>query len=248
MAEFKIAAAQVPSIRGDIAANIETHEATIAAAAKHGVRVLIFPELSLTGYEPTLAAGLAITAMDHRLAPLSELAQRHRIDVVLGAPLRHGALKPALGAILLSSSGSTTTYSKMHLGPSERVYFAPGSAPLMVNADGRSIGIAICADTSQPSHPQAYANAGCEIYAAGMFLNAEWYATDMPRLANYSVSLKMLVVMANHGMSTGTYRSVGKSAVWLPNGALLAQAEGTEDWLVIAARSQAGWTGAVMRI
>ena len=46
MADFRIAAAQVPSVRGDLATNVATHAATIAAAAGHGVRVLVFPELS----------------------------------------------------------------------------------------------------------------------------------------------------------------------------------------------------------
>jgi predicted amidohydrolase len=245
MAEFKIAAAQVPSIRGDIATNLEMHAAAIAAAAKHGVRVLVFPELSLTGYEPDLAAELAITGMDARLAPLAALARRYQIEVVLGAPLRDGATKPYLGAILFSATGVTTTYSKMHLGPSERTYFTPGSVPLAFNSNGQKIGMAICADSSQPSHPQAYADAGCTIYAAGVFLNAEWYATDVPRLAHYAARHHMLVVMANHAQSVGTYISVGKSAVLLPDGALLAQAENAESCLVIAAKSQGAWLGDV---
>ena len=47
MPDFRIAAAQVPSVRGDIDANIATHAATMSAAAKHAVSVLVFPELSL---------------------------------------------------------------------------------------------------------------------------------------------------------------------------------------------------------
>lgn len=248
MTDFKIAAAQVPSIRGEIATNIGTHAATIAAAVQHGVRVLIFPELSLTGYEPELAEELAISGMDERLVPLSSLARQHGIDVVLGAPLRNGATKPRLGAILLAANGKTITYAKMHLGPSEKNLFAPGSAPLAFESGGHKIGIAICADTSQLSHPQAYAEDGCTIYAAGMFLNTEWYATDAPRLAPYAARLRMLVVMANHAQSVGTYSSVGKSAVWLPDGTLLAQAEGAESSLVCAARSEGAWAGQVLKI
>src|SRR5256885_16415586 len=113
MSDFKIAAAQVASIRGDIQANVATHAAAIAAAARHGVAVLVFPELSLTGYEPDLAAELAMTAEDGRLAPLLALAREHRIEAVVGAPLQDGTAKPALGAIWIGASGSTRDYRKM---------------------------------------------------------------------------------------------------------------------------------------
>ena len=60
MSDFKIAAAQVASVPGDIDRNIATHAAATAAAAQHGVSVLVFPELSLIGYEPSLAADPAL--------------------------------------------------------------------------------------------------------------------------------------------------------------------------------------------
>jgi predicted amidohydrolase len=89
---------------------------------------------------------------------------------------------------------------------------------------------------------------GAAIYAAGVFLTAEWYATDAPRLAGYASRYQVLVVMANQAASVGAYTSVGKSAVWAPDGALLAQAEGTENALVIATHRDALWRGEVVRI
>src|SRR5262249_52442053 len=189
---------------------------------KHQVSVLVFPELSLTGYEPDLAAALAMTATDRRLALLQSLAQQHQMAVVVGAPLHQGTAPPTLGAIVISADGTTRTYSKMHLGSGERTYFAPGNVPLTIAVSRHTVGIAICADSSQPAHPQTYAELGADIYAAGVFLNAEWYATDTPRLAGYAVRYRMLTVMANHAASVGTYTSVGKSAMWGPDGALLA--------------------------
>jgi predicted amidohydrolase len=244
--DFRIAAAQIASVRGDLSGNIAAHTVAITAAALHRISVLVFPELSLTGYEPDLAADLAITASDERLAPLLALARQHEIDVVAGAPLRTGAAKPYLGAIVLAADGTTRTYAKMHLGAGERSCFIPGTEPLALTAHGHTIGIAICADASQPSHPQALAGGGATIYAAGVFLNAEWYATDAPRLAGYAASCRMLVVMSNHGDSVGTYRSVGRSAAWAPGGALLAQAAGTERCLVVATRSPGAWHGRVI--
>jgi predicted amidohydrolase len=248
MSEFKIAAAQVASVRGDIGRNIGTHAAAVTSAARRGVSVLVFPELSLIGYEPDLAAELAITATDERLAPLAALAHQHQMAVVVGASLLNAGTRPGLGAILLAADGSTRTYAKMHLGGSEPTYFAPGGAPLAFDTHGQTIGIAICADSSRPSHPQAYADCGSTVYAAGVFLNSEWYATDSPRLPRYASRFRMLVVMANHAASVGTYVSVGKSAVWAPNGALLAGASGTESSLVIATRAGEGWCGEVVPV
>jgi len=48
---LRIAAAQCVSIGGDLAANVATHTRFVALAAGAGVEVLVFPELSLTGYE-----------------------------------------------------------------------------------------------------------------------------------------------------------------------------------------------------
>jgi predicted amidohydrolase len=248
MSEFKIAAAQVASVRGDIAANLRTHVAAVTSAAELGVSVLVFPELSLIGYELDLAAKLAIAATDARLCPLAALAQRHEMAVIMGASLLNSGAKPCLGAVLLAADGSARTYAKMHLGGSEPTYFAPGGVPLAFAAHGQKIGIAICADSSKPSHPQAYADSGCNIYAAEVFLNAEWYPTDSPRLAEYASRFRLLVVMANHAASVGTHVSVGKSAVWAPGGALLAEAVGPESALVIATRSPEAWRGEVVRL
>jgi predicted amidohydrolase len=248
MPDFKIAAAQVASVRGDIDANVASHAAAMRAAARHGLVVLVFPELSLTGYEPDLAADLAITAEDERLAPLRALAREHRIEAVVGAPLRNGTAKPALGAIWIDAGGAVRTYRKMHLGSGERAYFEPGDTPLAVAVGGHTVGVAICADSSQPMHPQAYADLGADVYVAGVFLNAEWYATDMPRLAAYAERHRLLTLMANHANSVGTYTSVGKSAVWAPGGALLAQAAGTENALVIATSRDGTWSAQSIRI
>jgi predicted amidohydrolase len=136
----------------------------------------------------------------------------------------------------------------MHLGSRERTFFVPGDTPLVLTVSGRTVGIAICADASQPAHPQACVDRGATIYAAGVFLNAEWYATDAPRLAGLAAHHRMLTVMANHAASAGTHVSVGRSAVWAPDGSLLSQADGAEGALVIATNHNSTWRGEVVAI
>ena len=78
--------------------------------------------------------------------------------------------------------------------------------------------------------------------------NAEWYVTDVPRLAEYAARYRMLVVMANHAASLGTYTSVGRSAVWSPGGAVLVQSEGTESALLIAEHRDGTWCGQIAKL
>ncbi len=241
MSHFRIAAAQIPSVRGDIAANIATHRDAVMAAVARDVSVLVFPELSLTGYEPDLGAALACSSDDSRLTSLRHLALQHRITLVVGAPIRVGTDKPAIGAFIFTPAGEINTYRKMHLGASETAYFSHGQTPVALDVQRERIGIAICADSSRPSHPGTYAEQGAGIYAAGVFLTDEWYITDTPRLQKYAADLSMLTLMANQGASTGTYQSVGKSAVWAPGGRLLAQAEGVENALIIATKGTTRW-------
>lgn len=248
MSNFQIAAAQVPSVRNDIQRNLAEHEAAMKVAAAHRISVLVFPELSLTGYEPDLASELAIEKSDPRLKIFQSFAEQYQMQIVVGAPLQLGVEKPGLGAIVFGSDGTRQTYCKVHLGASERAFFTAGDSSLMLASGEQKIGLAICADSSQPSHPAACADAGANIYAAGVFLNEEWYRTDVPRLADYASRFRMLVVMANHGESIGTYKSVGQTAIWGPNGQVLVQCANAKAALVIATHAKSGWTGQIVNI
>ena len=47
---MKICIAQTRAVKGDIEANLVNHKKSIELAAAHGAEMIIFPELSLTGY------------------------------------------------------------------------------------------------------------------------------------------------------------------------------------------------------
>ena len=61
---MKVGIAQARPITADISRNIQQHKTLIAQAVSSGADILIFPELSLTGYEPTLAHTLAVDPDD----------------------------------------------------------------------------------------------------------------------------------------------------------------------------------------
>ncbi len=250
MKEFSIAAAQIGAVAGNVAANTETHAAMMRAAAARGVDVVVFPELSLTGYEPRLAASLAFTANDLRLQPLALLARELGITAILGAPLAVDAPKPAIGAVVLGADGAITAYHKMHLHPGEEEYFTEGAAPLVVaGLDTRHIvGVAVCADITHASHPALYAARDAGIYAAGVFITDTGYAPDTALLADYARRHDMLVVMANYNAPSGGYTAAGRSAIWAPGGQPLASADDTQAALVIARDSGGQWLGDVLAL
>ena len=69
---MKLAVAQTKPEAGNIEKNIEIHKSLIASAVANKVDLIVFPELSLTGYEPSLAKQLATDQNDHRLDVFSE--------------------------------------------------------------------------------------------------------------------------------------------------------------------------------
>jgi predicted amidohydrolase len=83
-----IAAAQTVPAKGAVDANVRQHIRLVDVAAEEGADVLVFPELSLTGYELDLAKHLAFSQGDPRLAPVVEAASSHSMTIIAGAPVR----------------------------------------------------------------------------------------------------------------------------------------------------------------
>lgn len=177
MTALTLAAAQTLSIAGDVEANIARHRVFMQAAAEQGVQLLVFPELSLTGYEPTLAADLAIAPDSPVLAPLREMARELQLTAVVGMPIRLAPQTDVLiGALVLGADGSLAVYTKQHLHPGEDVAFAAGQGGAALQWGNDRIALAVCADFSHASHPRQAAQAGANVYAAGVLISEGGYA------------------------------------------------------------------------
>ncbi len=249
MTALTLAAAQTLSIAGDVPANLRRHLAFMHAAAEQGVQLLVFPELSLTGYEPSLAAELAITPQDAVLAPLREMARELRLTAVVGMPIR---LTPQggvlIGALVLGADGSLSVYTKQHLHPGEELAFTAGQGGAALEWGDDRIALAVCADFSHASHPRQAAQAGANVYAAGVLISDGGYATDSALLQGYAAEHRMLVLMANHGGPSGGWTCAGRSAIWSAEGDLIAAAPGVGDALVIGRRDGGRWAGRVVTL
>ena len=249
MTPLIIAAAQSVSIAGDLAANIVWHQRFMQVAAEQGVQLLVFPELSLTGYERGLAAELAIAPDARVLQPLRDLAREVGVTAVVGMPIRLSEDSPVLiGALVLGADGSLGIYSKQHLHPGEEVAFAPGTGGPALTVGADTVALAVCADFSHPSHAAAAAQQGAGLYAAGVLITENGYAPDTALLQGYASHHSMAVLMANHGGATGGWESAGRSAIWASDGSLIAAAPGTGNLMVVARRDADGWQGQIVTV
>jgi predicted amidohydrolase len=113
MTSIRIAGAQSISIVGNIAANVKTHMKFIAAAHQAKIDLLVFPELSLCGYELPLLQECLLHPNDSRIKALRDMALQAHMTVVLGAPVACGAgMAPAVGAITFYPEGGYSIYQK----------------------------------------------------------------------------------------------------------------------------------------
>lgn len=244
---FTLAAAQYPAAAANIACNLERHLEFVAQAAEQQVQLLVFPELSLSGYELADAAELALTLGDPRLQPLAAAAQSHQMTIIVGAPLRSGQALH-IAALIFHPNGAVAAYTKQHLHGAEQQRFLPGNGGTLLEIHRQRIALTICADTSQAGHASAAALAGAQIYAAGVLVSEAGYAKDSATLAGYARRYGMVTLMANHAAPTGGWIPAGRSAIWDETGALLVAAPDDAPGLVIADKTRDGWHGRLCRL
>lgn len=158
---MKIATGQYASVAGDITANVATAVEAVAVAA--GARVLVLPELFLTGYAMPPAI---IEVDDPRLGPLDEAATAAGMTVFVGAATP-GPRRPFI-SLLAIGAGVRKVYDKLHLCGQEQNHFSAGDRLVMVEIDGWKLGLAVCYDGCFPEHARALADAGAEVYVAAV--------------------------------------------------------------------------------
>ncbi|MFJ6151240.1 carbon-nitrogen hydrolase family protein [Micromonospora profundi] len=216
---LRLAAAQPPCVPLDVAENARAHAAAVRAAR---ARVVVFPELSLTGYE---LQGPVVSVDDPRLAPLVEACAETGTLALAGAPVAG----EHIATLAVTGDGVTIAYRKMWLGDVEARRFRPGDAPAVLDVDGWRVGLAICKDTGVAAHAAETAALGIDVYVAGVLESACDAAVTDGRARRIATTHGVWVAVASFAGSTGGgyTEAAGGSAIWSPAGEVHAQA-GTE--------------------
>lgn len=244
---YTIAAAQYTARRGAAKANLDTHMRMIGAAIKAEVDFLIFPELSVTGYEMDLAEQLQTTPSDPMFQPLQSLAAQHDMRVMVGMPLKAPSGKPYLGSILLGGA-EPEAYHKVHVHDSEAPYFQADDKVGLIEHKGAKLGLAICADLNHASHAARAAECGADLYAASALISEAGYAREAKMLEGYAREHNMAVMLSNYATRSGAYTPPGGSAIWAPGGKQLAVVDDTREALACARNVDNSWSGKIISL
>ncbi|MGW4248566.1 carbon-nitrogen hydrolase family protein [Nocardia sp. NPDC004722] len=231
---MKIAAAQLTCVPGDVLANAKQAVELATEARDAGAELVVFPELTLTGYElPQIAAdpGLLVGADDPRLDALRNTGLATVINCA--APTDRG---PAIATHVYSATGEPVlTYLKQHLFEHERELFVAGAQDGRFELGGLRFSLATCFDNHFPELIARNAAAGCAVHLAsslyGTTGGVHERATIYPAIARDST---MSVVLANHVGPAGPWVGCGGSAVWAPGGDLLVEGDTVSTGVVTA--------------
>lgn len=214
-----IAVAQPPTTAYDVVGNVAAHADAVRAAA---ARVVVFPELSLTGYELDAAP---VDADDPRLAPLVGACVATGTTALVGAPVRGESGREHIGMLAVDGGGARVVYRKVHVDGSE-ARFSPGDGPVVLDVDGWRLGLAICRDTRFAAHDAATAALGMDVYVAAVLDHVRDAHVPAERARRVVGDHGVWVATASFAGATGGGfdRAAGGSAIWGPDGGLLGKA------------------------
>lgn len=214
--DLRLAVAQPPCTAGDVSANVVAHAVLVRAAA---ARVVVFPELSLTGYE--LDAPL-LDVDDPRLGPLVDACAITGTTALVGAPVAG----PHIGMLAVDGNGARVAYRKVNPGGSETVRFRPGPCPEVLEVDGWRLGLAVCRDTGVAAHAESTAALGIDVYVAGLVHGPADDVVQEERAVRVAAEQGVWVAFASFaGATGGGYdETAGRSGIWSPAGKLIDRA------------------------
>ncbi|MYM59375.1 carbon-nitrogen hydrolase family protein [Vibrio sp. OCN044] len=238
-----IALAQCPVIRGDLNTNLNQHLIHIKHAASLGAQLVVFPELSLTGYELDLANELALESSDRLFDELSKISKNNNIMVIAGCFLASKGTKPHIGSVICSPCGKVDFYSKQYLHHGEEQYCSAGEKNYQFTIGEHNIALAVCADFSNPEHAQNAIENKANLYLVSALISPSGYRHDAEILSKIAYHHQLPTLLCNHISRTGGWETCGNNSVWSSNGEQVAGSNNKRSGALLCSLDQSGIAG-----
>ncbi len=205
---IRIAVAQIDSAVGNLAKNITHHVGFVKKAIAKKAAIVVFPELSLTGYSiKDLNWDLAVRARPHKM--FSELLQLSKKITILAGGVEEGENFGIYNSVFLFEDGKIHSAHRKVYPPTygmfeEMRYFGQGQDVRTFPSKHGKLGILICEDMWHISLPYILAHDGADILI-GM-------AASPTRVSGSQEELTTATV--NHEQHRVYARLLGSYIVW----------------------------------
>jgi len=151
MKPVKVALVVQNCIAGKFEKNFEVSCQFISAAAQKGAKIIVFPEMNLTGY----VAGKDIISISKSLGkemtdPFSNLAKDLNIAILVGLAEKTHKKNIYASHLVFYPDGSFDVYRKIHTSPFEKKYFTAGNNITIFKSQGLKFGVQLCYDAHFP--------------------------------------------------------------------------------------------------
>lgn len=229
---MRICVAQMQPVKGDVERNIDRHLTLMELAIAARADTVIFPELSVTGYEPELASALATDQDDHRFNVFQAVSDAYQLTIGVGMPLR-SELGLRIGMLIFAPNQPRQTYAKQHLHPDEYPYFVPGDQPGLIPGKANKMSLAICYEVSIPEHAEMAYKSGTDIYVASVAKSAAGVEKAGKNLSDIANTYGMTVLMANSIGPSDNFVGGGSSAIWNKKGLLIGQLDDINEGILL---------------
>jgi predicted amidohydrolase len=234
---MRVALAQMAPVLGDFEQNTRQTGELIRRAKGEEADLVVFPELTLSGYALGLTGDDVTRRADGpELAGIAEEADG--LGCVVGFA-EEGPVHTYNSAAYLQGGAVIHVHRKLYLPTydvwEERKHFTPGSALRAFESDIGRVAILICSDAWQPALAVLAIQDGARVLivpadstARRPAIRDEWY--DINRF--YARLLECFVVFVNRVGEEGDLRFWGGSHVYDPWGEMVAQAPIDEETLL----------------
>src|SRR5215204_1238718 len=235
---LRVALAQINPTVGDIRGNAAKISDHMARARDEGAALVVFPELSLTGYPPEDLL-LKTSFLDAARTALRELATEAKdIVAVVGYPEKAEDVYNT--AAVLADGDIVAGYRKMYLPNygvfDEQRYFQSGAEGAIVEVNGVPIGISVCEDIWEPGPPamsEALAGAQVLLNLSASPYRAGYGARRERMLTQRAVDYLSAVVFVNTVGGQDELVFDGHSLAIDQDGRILARAPQFEESLTL---------------
>lgn len=228
---MKVCLAQIQPIAGNINQNTILHKQCIHSAAKQHADLIVFPELSLSGYEPKLAEQLALNRDAAQLLPFQELANLYQLVIGIGIPLKT-TQGIQIAQVFLQPNAQPLFYAKQFLHEDELPYFIPGKDDVLLNIKGIRIIPAICYEALQTAHNNKAITKKANLYLALVAKPQKGVEKAYKHFAQLAFQHNLSVAMCNNVGHNDNFLSVGQSAYWNNQGERADQLETNKEQLL----------------